>query len=160
MSEKEKFFLLDYIPLLKKLSGNEKPLWGKLSPQAMIEHMTDSIGIGWKRISYPMYTAPEHLPKAKAFMLSDKPFKENTPNPYMPENPLPLRNSNIALAIQELENEIKNFIQFHKNNPGITVQNPFFGDLNYEEWLHLLHKHALHHLKQFGLIQNEQQEKK
>jgi len=151
MNAKEKFFREEYIPLLKKLKGDEKPLWGKLSAQAMIEHMTDSIGIGWKRISFPPYTKPEDLPKAKAFMLSNKPFKENTPNPYMPDVP-PLRNQNIEEAIAELEREIQNFIQFHKNNPGITVQNPFFGDLNYEEWLHLLYKHALHHLKQFGLI--------
>jgi len=152
MNPKEKFFREEYIPLLKKLTGNEKPKWGKLSPQGMIEHMTDSIGIGWKRIVLPLYTSPENLPKAKAFMLSDKPFKENTPNPYMPDNPPPLRNKDIASAIEELEREIQSFLNFHKQNPGIIVQNPFFGDLNYEEWLHLLHKHAIHHLKQFGLI--------
>ncbi|MEW6772858.1 MAG: DUF1569 domain-containing protein [Bacteroidota bacterium] len=152
MNPKEKFFLEEYIPLLKKLSGDEKPLWGKLSPQGMIEHMTDSIGIGWKRIEYPLYTSPEHLPKMKAFLLSEKPFRENTPNPYMPDTPPPLRNKNISDAIAELENEIQNFIQFHKQYSDIIVQNPFFGDLNYEEWLQLLYKHALHHLKQFGVI--------
>lgn len=153
MHSKEKFFKEEYIPLLKKLKGNEQPRWGKLSAQGMIEHMTDSIGIGWKRITFPMYTSPENLPKAKAFMLSDKPFKENTPNPYMGDTPPPLRNKDIASAIQELEEEINHFFQFHKNNPNIIVQNSFFGDLNYEEWLHLLHKHALHHLKQFGLVE-------
>jgi hypothetical protein len=151
--EKELFFLNEYIVLLKNLKGDEKPLWGKLSAQGMIEHMTDSIGIGWKRIQQPLYTTPDNLPKAKAFMLSDKPFKENTPNPYMPDNPPPLRNKNIEEAIAELQAEIQNFVQFHHNHPGILVQNPFFGDLNYEEWLHLLHKHARHHLKQFGLIE-------
>ncbi|GIV27767.1 MAG: hypothetical protein KatS3mg027_1581 [Bacteroidia bacterium] len=153
MHPKEKFLREEYISILKKLKGDEQPRWGKFSAQGMIEHMTDSIGIGWNRIVYPMYTSPENLPKAKAFMLSDKPFKENTPNPYMGEKPPQLRNKNIAEAIEELEKEILNFVQYHKNNPGIIVQNPFFGDLNYEEWLHLLHKHALHHLRQFGLIE-------
>lgn len=151
MINKEEFFANEYIVLLKKLNGNEKPLWGKLSAQGMIEHMTDSFGIGWKRIVQPLYTKEEHLPKMKAFLLSDKPFREHTPNPYMPDVP-PLRNKEISSAVSELETEIKNFVQFHKQNPGIIIQNPFFGDLNYEEWLQLLYKHAQHHLKQFGLI--------
>lgn len=151
-SEKEKFFQTEYIPLLRKLNGDETPKWGKLSAQAMIEHMTDSFGMAWKRIQFPLYTAPENLPKAKAFMMSDKPFKENTPNPYMPDTPPPLRNPNIHAAIYELENEIKNFFQFHATHPNSIIQNPFFGDLYYEEWLHLLYKHAHHHLKQFGLL--------
>lgn len=152
IQEKENFFLNNYIPLLKKLTGNENPKWGKLSAQGMIEHMTDSIGIAWKRITYPMYTSAEKLPKMKEFLMSDKPFKEYTPNPYMPDTPPPLRNPDIHTAIQELEAEIHNFIQFYKQNPDAIVQNPFFGDLNYSEWLQLLYKHAQHHLKQFGLI--------
>lgn len=153
MNAKENFLLNEYIPLLKKLKDDEKPLWGKLSAQGMIEHMTDSIGIGWGRVTYPMYTPPDKLPKMREFMLSDKPFRENTPNPYMNDVP-PLRNKNIAEAIQELETEIRNFVNYHHQHPGIVIQNPFFGNLNYGEWLHLLHKHALHHLKQFNLLES------
>ncbi len=152
MNTKEHFLINEFIILLKQLKGNESPRWGKLSAQGMIEHMTDSVGIGWERIKFPLYTTPDHLPKAKSFILSDKPFKENTPNPYMNDIPPPLRNKTINDAVLELENELKNFIDFHKTNPGKVVQNPFFGDLNYEEWLHLLYKHARHHLKQFSLI--------
>jgi len=32
------------------------------------------------------------------------------------------------------------------NNPSLITTNPFFGDLNFEENVYLLHKHALHHL--------------
>ncbi len=152
MELKEKFLIEDFIQVLKKAKGNEIPLWGKLSFQGMIEHMTESIGIGWGRVKYPLYTPVENLPKMKAFLMSDKPFRENTPNPYMSNDPQPLRNKTLEEAIKELEQEIHNFIQFHHQNPGIIVQNPFFGDLNYEEWLQLLNKHAKHHLKQFGLI--------
>jgi hypothetical protein len=34
----------------------------------------------------------------------------------------------------------------------LTTRNPFFGDLNFAENVHLLHKHALHHLRQFGVV--------
>lgn len=30
-------------------------------------------------------------------------------------------------------------------------QHPVFGDLNFEEWVLLNHKHVVHHLKQFGV---------
>ena len=36
--DKAEFLKNDYIPLLKKLKGDEKGNFGKLSPQGMIEH--------------------------------------------------------------------------------------------------------------------------
>ncbi len=149
---KEIFFREQYIPLLKKLSGNEKGNWGVLSAQGMIEHMTDSIGIAWKRITVPLHT-PEHLlERSKAFMMSDKEFKPNTKNALMSEEASPLRNASIEDALKELEIEITEFLNFFDKSREEIVTNPFFGDLNYEEWLQLLHKHATHHLKQFNLI--------
>ncbi len=151
MANKELFFTQEYIPLLKKLNGNEKGNWGVLSPQGMIEHMTDSIAIAWKRIEHPMQTPENILEKVRSFALSDKEFKPGTKNSLMTEEAAPLRNLSIEAAIIELDSEIKSFIEFYKNNPNTIVTNPFFGDLNYQEWLHLLHKHATHHLKQFNL---------
>jgi hypothetical protein len=150
--EKQKFFTAEYIGLVKKLKGNEKPQWGQLSAQGMIEHMTDSIGIAWGRIKEPMVTKPEFLEKAKSFAMSDKEFKPNTKNTLMAETPAPLRHSTIDDATHELENEIFLFLSYYDFNPEATVQNPFYGELNYKEWLHLLHKHAVHHLKQFSVL--------
>lgn len=150
--DKEQFFKNEYIPLLKKLSGNEKGNFGVLSAQGMIEHMTDSIGIAWKRIVEPMQTAEIHLEKVRAFALSDKEFRPGVKNSLMPETATPLRNATIEDAVKEIEAEIKSFVDYYKKNPGAKVLNPFFGEFNYEQWLHLLHKHAVHHLKQFNLV--------
>jgi hypothetical protein len=151
--EKEKFLTEEYITLLKKLKADAKSQWGVLSAQGMVEHMTDSIGIAWERLKEPMQTPPELLEKARSFALSDKDFKPNTKNSYMSEMPAPLRHANMEEAIQELENEIFLFTSHYKFNEGTVVTNPFFGDFNYEQWVHLLHKHAIHHLRQFSLIQ-------
>lgn len=151
MANKELFFQQEYIPLLKKLNGDEKGNWGVLSPQGMIEHMTDSIGIAWKRVSNPLQTPEAVLERVRTFALSDKEFKPGTKNTLMTEEAAPLRNFSIEAAITELEQEIKSFLEFYKKNPDAVVLNPFFGEFNYEQWLHLLHKHALHHLKQFNL---------
>lgn len=151
MNTHEQFFKEIYIPTLRKLSGNEVGAWGVLSPQGMIEHMTDSIGIAYGRVKQELQTPEPLLEKVRSFALSDKEFKPNTKNSLMSETPAPLRNLTILEAITELENEIKDFLNFYKTNPDQKVLNPFFGEFNYDQWLHLLHKHAMHHLKQFNL---------
>jgi hydroxymethylglutaryl-CoA reductase len=55
-------------------------------------------------------------------------------------------------AVQELKNELYNFEKAFENNSSKTITNPFFGDLNFEEWTHLLHKHFEHHCRQFSLL--------
>jgi len=151
MPDKENFFISDYPLLLDKISPDKNPDWGVLSLQGMIEHMTDSIGVAWKRIQQPQQYSDEITAKSKAFMLSEKPFKPGTKNSLMSEAPAALRCPDLSAAKRELISEIQNFIEFWKKNPNEKVINPFFGNLNYEEWLHLLHKHAFHHLKQFGI---------
>ncbi|MBI3521398.1 MAG: hypothetical protein HY062_18820 [Bacteroidetes bacterium] len=152
MNPKEHFFKVEYIPLLQQLSDNEVGLWGVLTPQGMIEHMTDAFGNGYGRIKLSLQTPEAILPKMRDFVLSEKPFKENTKNALMSETPAPLRHNSITEAILELEKDIKAFISFYKSNPDHKEMNPFFGELNYDEQLHLLHKHATHHLKQFNLV--------
>jgi len=148
--DKEKFFKNDYVKILSQLKGDETPAWGKFSAHGMIEHMTESIGMGWGRVISEMQTPPQFLEKAKSFAMSDKEFKPNTPNSILGETPAALRKNNISDALNELQNEINSFIDYHNANASLTITNPFFGDLNYAEWLHLLHKHAIHHLKQFN----------
>ncbi|MES2133502.1 MAG: DinB family protein [Bacteroidota bacterium] len=151
MNTKEQFFKEQYISLLEQLSDNEVGLWGVLSPQGMIEHMSDCMGAAYGRIKLPLSIPEEFVEKSRAFALSDKPFKENTKNALMSETPAPLRTKSMTEAIAELEQEIKAFFAFYDSHPGHKELNAFFGELNYEEQLHLLHKHAWHHLKQFNL---------
>ena len=152
MNSNEQFLKGGFIPLLKQLSDNEVGLWGVLSPQGMIEHMTDAFANAYGKIKLPAQTPEAILLKVREFALSETPFKENTKNVLMSEEPAPLRNNNITEAIWELEIEINAFMEYYKSNPDSINLNPFFGDFNFEEWLHLLNKHAKHHLKQFNLL--------
>lgn len=88
----------------------------------------------------------------KNFAMSDTAFKPNTKNALLSDIPATLRNNTYENAILELNNEIADFVQYYHANTDSTVLNPFFGDLNFQEWVHLLHKHVVHHCKQFGLI--------
>lgn len=152
----EEFLLKEFPTLLRKLNGNEKGNWGVLSPIGMIEHMTDSVAVAWERIKQAPQFDAETTQKARNFALSEKPFKPGTKNQLMSDTPAPLRNNTVQEAVVELETELTNFYSYHNQNPGITVLNPFFGELNYQEWILLLNKHAKHHLKQFNLLPDEQ----
>ncbi len=139
-----------FVSIIATLNPSTPPRWGKMTIHQMVEHMTDSIQIATEKIK-PQYDQPEGVTeKMKAFMMSEKPFKENTPNPLMPETPLPTRFDNLQASLDELQTEIDVFVEHFNHDQQKTVKNPFFGELTGAEWAHLLHKHAMHHLSQFG----------
>jgi len=122
----------------------------------MVEHFSDSVRIASGKTVYTDFVfGPEQVQRNRDFMLSETPFRENTPNPLMPEVPAPVVNVSCNEAIKELHKEIDYFFSvFEENNLQVT-RSPFFGDLNYEENVHLLYKHATHHLRQFGTAVNQ-----
>jgi uncharacterized damage-inducible protein DinB len=151
--EKEDFLLNEFILLIKTIDEDQEPVWGKMSVHQMVEHMTDSIRIAnEKNKEEKIVTPAERLDASYQFMMSDKLFKENTKNILMAEEPPPTRNEFLEDAILELDNEIADFHTFFKDDPEKRTTNPFFGYLNYAEWVQLLHKHAMHHLRQFSAI--------
>jgi hypothetical protein len=149
--EKENFIRTKLVPLLQQLSSDTTPLWGKMNVQQMIEHFTDVMMVASGKIKLPIVTTPDRLPKLQEFMMSEKPFKENTKSPVLGEDPLPLRKRTKEAAIGKLQEEIIYFFEAFEKDPGMKTANPVFGLLDFEMNIQVLHKHALHHLKQFGV---------
>lgn len=153
MTEEKKSFLKnELIVLVGKLKGDEKGKWGKMNAQQMVEHVAGFFKVSTDKIHFPLTTPAEHLPKYKEFLLSDKEFRENTKAPVLPEEPLPLQYATMPEAINDLTKSVDDFFAFFKNDPFKTTLHPAFGELNFNEWVQLHHKHVTHHLKQFGLI--------
>jgi hypothetical protein len=96
----------------------------------------------------------EQLPAYKAFLLSDKQFRENTKAPIemIGETPEPLRYTSLDEAKENLTNTIKDFTSYFEGNEARQTLHPAFGMLDYNEWVLMHYKHVLHHLKQFGLV--------
>jgi len=150
---KAKFLREEYVPLLTGLDQNAERRWGKMNVQQMIEHMADSVRIANGRDPHQLLTPEEHVPRMQAFLMSDKPFKENTPNKLLSDEPAPPRHHTIQASLQELQEEINYFFEVFRDDSSKTQMNPFFGALNFDMWVQLLHKHAWHHLRQFGVEQ-------
>lgn len=151
--ENENFLRTKLISYLQRLDPATPARWGKMNVQQMIEHYGgDAVRNASGRLKIDtIMTPPEHLDRMREFMMSDKPFKENTKNPLMGEEPAPLRYKTIQAAIGGLQQELIYFFEAFEKNPQLITRNPFFGDLNFEQSLQLLYKHAVHHLKQFGV---------
>jgi hypothetical protein len=151
--EKEYFLRSRFVSTLQKLHPHTPPLFGTMNVQQMVEHFAyDSLQTANGRKSFTEILTPaDKLPKVRAYMLSDNAFKEGIRNPLMSNTPGPLLHHTLPTAISVLQEELIYFFRHFENNPTATTRNPFFGDLNFEENVHLLHKHALHHLRQFGL---------
>lgn len=149
---KADFLKTSFVALLKTIPTDTPPLWGKMTLQQMVEHFTDAVRIAAGLVPDVSIVSPaEQLPKLQAFIRSDKPFKENTRNPLLPETPAPVRARSIEAALDGLQAELDSFFDIFLLNEHLTTRNPIFGDLDFDMNVQLLYKHALHHLRQFGV---------
>lgn len=149
---KEEFLKNNFIPLLKKLKVEDKGNWGIMTAQQMIEHLTDAVKNASGKLVLPILNEGERLQKSRNFLMTEEPFKENIDNPLIPKEGIPNRQPDIQSAINKLQSELNYFFETFEKNPELKTGNAFFGQLDYNMNVQLLHKHALHHLRQFGLM--------
>ncbi len=151
LAQKADFLKNQYTKILAGLDVNAPRKWGKMNVQQMIEHMSDYVRVASGRSVLPNVTPAENLPRVQAFLESEKPFRENTPNALMSDDPTPTKHTTKQDAINELQSEIDHFFASYEQEPGKTIPSPFFGVLDFDRQVQLLHKHSTHHLRQFGL---------
>ncbi|MEO6290411.1 MAG: hypothetical protein ABIO76_10840 [Ginsengibacter sp.] len=152
LEAKKEFLKNDFINLLKKLNGDEKGIWGIMNSQQMVEHFTDAVKNASGKLILPYLNEGERLQKSRDFLMTEEPFKENIKNPLIPGEGLPFRQPDITSAIDKLQQEFDYFFLTFSKNPKFKTGNAFFGDLDFRMNVQLLHKHAIHHLRQFGLV--------
>ena len=150
-ADKASFLQHQFVAQLRALPADTPAAWGKMTLQQMVEHFTEAMRIASGRLTLPLHTDAAHLPAMQAFIRSDKPFRENTRNPLLPEVPSPVRQASLHSALDELQAEIDYFFDVFQSNSQLTTLNPIFGELDYALNVQLLYKHALHHLRQFGV---------
>lgn len=144
----------NYINLLGNLKKNTKSLWGKMTPQHMIEHLVEAVRLSnGKETIIECMTPEDRLPLMKKILMSSRPLPKNFVNTVVGEGLKPLKFENLHQAKAALENELIKFGEYFKENPDAVLNNPSFGPLNYEEWVQFHKKHLTHHFTQFGLIE-------
>lgn len=151
--EKENFLRTKLVSHLQQLKPATAPRWGNMNVQQMIEHLAiDGVMIANGHRNFEeIVTPPDKLHRIREFLMSDRPLKENSKNPLLPAEPLPLKFKTVAAAIGALHQELIYFFEVFEKNQQLQTRHPIFGDLDFEQNVQLLHKHALHHLRQFGV---------
>jgi hypothetical protein len=150
--DKFNFIKNDFVTKIKNLTPDAVAKWGKMNAQQMVEHVAGFFKVSTNQVQFPLVTLEEHLPKYKAFLLSNKEFRENTKAPILPDEPIPVAHSTLQGAIYDMEKQINLFVEKFSSGEIVSSQHPVFGDLNFEEWVLLHYKHVTHHARQFGLV--------
>lgn len=138
------------LPLMNQLDSHEKPVWGKLTAQGMIEHLTDTLKIASGEVKQKLLIPAEKIESMQRFLETDKEMVKNIEVPFAPKERI-LRNETISDAIDEFAEQWIVFEE-HYENENTTETHPFYGDLNFDQWKKLNSKHLTHHFKQFNLI--------
>lgn len=142
----------NYIALLNKLDPKQKPLWGKMTPQHMVEHLILAVQMSNGKLKLECLNSPEKIPTLQRFLMSSRPMPKGFVNPAIGPDNLPLNYSSLDEAKNKLEEEVDDYVLFFENNPDANLVNVTFGELNKEEWDVFHKKHFTHHLSQFGLL--------
>lgn len=141
--------------LLSNLKEDTVPVWGKMTPQHMIEHLVLAVQTSnGKLIINKCISPPEKYPLMIRILLSSKPLPKNFINPVLGEGLQPLVYPNLETSILRLNNEINDFIIYFEEHPKAKMLNATFGPLNFEEWKIFHNKHFTHHFTQFGLLES------
>ncbi|MFM7217288.1 MAG: hypothetical protein ACKO1U_04650, partial [Bacteroidota bacterium] len=102
------------------------PVWGKMSPQQMVEHLSDAVRMANGGDPQPDIVTPaDRLPAVQEFLRGEREFKPNTRNSLMSDTPPAVRNQDFAAALVELRTEVDAFVRRFEAEPGLIVRNPF-----------------------------------
>jgi hypothetical protein len=144
----------DFFEKLNTIQADSKPLFGKMTAQHMVEHLELILHYSNGTRKAVLLTPQEKLGVMKDFLMSDKELTQGFRSPFLPQDgSLPgLNHTDIETAKKALLHTWNNFESYFGSNSGIKEMNPFFGELNYEEWIRFHKKHFTHHFKQFGLL--------
>ena len=143
--------LCAFLEILENLDEKKSASWGKMTSQRMIEHLSDCIYMSCGIGNHELLIPEEKIKGMQAFLNSDKEMPQNIQVPFAKEN-TPLRNTDIELALDEFTMAWVDFEEMYSEDSKKTALHPYYGNLNYEQWLLLHSKHFTHHFTQFGLV--------
>lgn len=141
-----------FTEILSKLNASDQPVWGSMSAQRMVEHLSDAIDLSIGKLGEVTLRIPEDkVDKAIRFILSDYPLPKDF-RAFFAKPETPLRNGSTEEATSEFESKWNEFLMLYKNNPNHKQLHPYFGELDIKLWLAFHSKHFTHHFEQFNLV--------
>ncbi len=136
---------------LGQLNSSQKPLWGEMNAQRMVEHLTDILRFSTGKDSFALLIGEDKIEKMHSLLESDTPMPKNFEAPFAGKD-VALRNEDLDLAIDEFVEEWIDFEENFESDSEKTIVHAYYGPLNFEQWKRVHAKHVTHHFQQFGLM--------
>ncbi len=139
---------------LEKLNEDTKPVWGNLSPQAMVEHLEYTYKIAAGEIQdFDIETPEKILEKVHATLYNYKKMPREYDFPLAEKSEIEKhKHADLNKAKEQMWEAREAYLEYFNNNPEARTKNVVFGELNRYEWYLLERKHLNHHFEQFELI--------
>jgi oxepin-CoA hydrolase/3-oxo-5,6-dehydrosuberyl-CoA semialdehyde dehydrogenase len=153
---REEFLSKHFLDALNTLTEDEKPLWGKMTAQHMVEHLLWAFEFSTRDTGIVCHTPENLIERMKTFLHDNRPTSHDFRNPILGENPPALRFPSLADAKAKSQIELTRFLDQYRERPDEIHMHPIFGPLTTEEWHRSQYKHCYHHLLQFGIIREKQ----
>ncbi|MDI9365900.1 MAG: hypothetical protein QM541_13170 [Flavobacterium sp.] len=138
---------------LNLLKIDSLPLFGKMTAQHVVEHLTFAIMFSNGKLPQKLYYPNDKAILIKAIIIySDKEMPIGFKAPMLSDDLLELKFPDLKTSVSILLSELKEFDKYFDENKDATPINPTMGELNKQEWTIFHNKHFEHHFKQFKLI--------
>lgn len=134
---------------LLKLKSHTAPVWGSMTAQHMVEHLSSALTMSIKNTGIANTgTNEETILKHKAHTLSNG-FHSGT---SVGDGKLKdLKQLDLASAIKQYVVDIQNFSE-SVSTTTLATSHFYFGPLTNEEWITFHYWHIHHHFKQFNIL--------
>jgi len=149
------FLRHDVKHLLKNLDADTKPVWGRMTPQHMLEHLMWALDGSSSSSQLKVANSPtlqKMRPLIRSYVLGSVRLPRNVQLSKTKKDLLPLKNESFEAAKKKLEISIDNALEVFLNNQQFQNNHPFAGPFNSKEWIIFHRKHFIHHFTQFGLL--------
>jgi len=138
---------------LDSLSSDDIPEFGIMTPQHMVEHLTESIKYSNNRNPQKLLLQEEMANKIKSLLIySENEMPLGFKSPMLGDDLINLVSMDLLTAIEDLQEELNRFDNYFVENNDSKPISPLMGELQHEEWITFHNKHFTHHFKQFRLL--------
>jgi len=149
---RQHFLKQTLLDAMNSLTERTQPLWGRMTAQHMVEHLTWTFELSTGRTEVHRDIPENLIARTKKCLYDNTPTPHDFKNPILSENPRPLRFESLADSKNVLREEMNRFLDHIPEKLEVIHNHPLFGPLRSDEWQRCHFKHCYHHLLQFGLI--------
>jgi len=150
---REAFLRTHLLDALAGLRPEDRPLWGRMTAQQMVEHLVWAFEVSSGRAEVACPVPEEKRARMREFLYHNRPMPHGFMNPALREGLPALRYSGLTEAAASLRAEADRFLEHARAHPDALHTHPVFGPIAAEQWSRAHFKHGGHHLLQFGRIE-------